>query len=55
MHTSDLSGAATSANPFIVIYGKEIYTHQVNLCKTKTEREGKFKRGSIDRFVHEVF
>ena len=33
--TSDLKSADTSANPYIVIYGEEIRTQQVNLCKNK--------------------
>lgn len=52
--TSDKSGADTSANPYIVLYGDEIRTPQVDLCKNKAERKGKFKRGACDRFVLEV-
>ena len=37
-----------------MIYGKNIRSKQVNLCKTKTEKKDKFKKGSIDRFVLEV-
>ncbi len=53
--TSNLRGADTSANPYIVIYGEEIRTQQVELCKNKAERRDKFKRGATDRFVLEVF
>lgn len=55
VYTSNLRGADTSANPYIVIYGEEIRTQQVELCKNKAERRDKFKRGSTDRFVLEVF
>jgi hypothetical protein len=55
VYTSDKRGADTSANPYIVIYGEEIRTPQVELCKNKAERRDKFKRGSTDRFVLEVF
>ena len=54
VYTSDLKGAYTSANPYIVIYGEEVRTQQVNLCKNKVERREKFKRGACDRFVLEV-
>jgi hypothetical protein len=54
VYTSDLKGADTSANPYIVMYGEEIRTQQVNLCKNKAERKEKFKRGACDRFVLEV-
>ena len=54
MFTSDKSGADTSANPYIVLYGDEVRTPQVDLCKNKAERKGKFKRGACDRFVLEV-
>jgi hypothetical protein len=47
-------GADTSANPYIVIYGKDIHSKQANLCKNKIEKKDKFKKGSIDRFVLQV-
>ena len=55
VYTSDKRGSGTSANPYIIIYGEEIRTQQVELCKNKAERIDKFKRGSKDRFVLEVF
>ena len=47
-------GADTSANPYIVLYGEDLRTQQVNLCKNRSERKDKFKRGQTDRFVLEV-
>lgn len=52
--TSDLRGADTSANPYIVIYGDEIRTKQMELCKNRAERRDKFKRGAVDKFVLEM-
>uniref|UniRef100_A0A1I8I840 PLAT domain-containing protein n=1 Tax=Macrostomum lignano TaxID=282301 RepID=A0A1I8I840_9PLAT len=49
-YTSDKSGAGTSANVFIQIYSAETQTEQALLC-SKNERSGKFKRGSVDKFV----
>lgn len=54
VYTSNKKGADTTANPYIVLYGRDMYTRQVDLCKSKLERKGKFKQGSIDRFVHEL-
>ena len=42
------------ANPYIVIYGDEIHTQKVDICKNKAERSGKFKKGAVDRFVLEL-
>ncbi len=52
--TSDLRGADTTANPFIVIYGEDIRTEQTVLCKNRAERRDKFKRGQVDRFCLEL-
>ncbi|PAA79474.1 hypothetical protein BOX15_Mlig008366g2 [Macrostomum lignano] len=52
-YTSDKSSAGTSANVFIQIYGRETQTEQKLLC-SKTDRSGKFKRGSVDKFVLEL-
>ena len=54
VYTSDSRGAETTANPYIVIYGEEVRTQQVELCKNKADRRDKFKRGAIDKFVIEV-
>ena len=51
---SDMRGADTSANPYIVLYGEEIRTQQFELCKNKAERRDKFKRGAVDKFVLEM-
>ena len=53
-HTSDLSGAGTRADVFIVIYGKDRCTSQKSLCSSKHERKESFERGNVDKFVVEV-
>lgn len=53
-YTSDKSGADTSADVYIQLFGKDNqYTQQKSLC-TKQERSGKFKKGQADVFVVEV-
>lgn len=52
--TSDKSGASTTANPYIVLYGIDIHTPKTDLCKVKAERSGKFKKGTCDKFVLEM-
>ena len=54
VHTSDLRGADTTANPYIVIYGQEMRTQKTNLCRNRAERRDKFKRGQTDRFCLEL-
>ena len=51
IHTSDVSGAGTSADVFLVICGVESSTEEVVLAKKKKES---FKRGNADMFVKEV-
>ena len=53
-YTTDKSGAATSANVYIVLYGTETVTSQKNLCSSKHERKSAFKRAGVDKFVVEV-
>ncbi len=54
VYTSDLKGADTSANPYIVLYGDQIRTQQYEICKNKADRKERFKRGTVDKFVIEV-
>ncbi|KAJ8017682.1 Lipoxygenase-likey domain-containing protein 1 [Holothuria leucospilota] len=54
IHTSDVSGAGTDADVFIVLYGREIVTSQKSLCQTKKERKEKFERNMVDKFVLEL-
>ncbi|PIK54821.1 putative lipoxygenase-likey domain-containing protein 1-like [Apostichopus japonicus] len=54
VHTSDVSGAGTDADVFIVLYGREVLTSQTSLCQTKKERKEKFERNAVDKFVVEL-
>ena len=53
--TSDLFGAGTNADVFIVLYGRfGVCTQQKRLCFNKRERTIFFERGAEDMFIVEV-
>ncbi|MBN3300355.1 LOXH1 protein, partial [Amia calva] len=53
--TSDVFGAGTNADVFIVLYGRDgICTQQKSLCVNKRERQMYFERGSADKFIVEL-
>lgn len=53
--TSDVFGAGTDADVFIVLYGqKGACTQQKPLCVNKRERRLYFERGAEDMFIVEV-
>ena len=54
MYTSDVNGAGTDADVFIVLYGREVVTSQKSLCDNKKKRKEGFEKNSIDKFVVEV-
>jgi hypothetical protein len=55
MYTSDVFGAGTDADVFIVLYGwKGLCTQQKHLCVNKRERRLFFERGAEDMFIVEV-
>lgn len=55
IYTSDVFGAGTDADVFIVMYGqKGAYTQQKQLCVNKRERRLCFERGAVDMFIVEV-
>jgi hypothetical protein len=54
VYTGDVSGAGTSANIFVVIYGAELNTGECVLAETKKKKKGCFERSSTDQFVKEV-
>lgn len=53
-YTSDVRGSDTSADVYIVLYGKDAATQQKSLCTNKSERKKCFKRGQADKFVVEL-
>lgn len=55
IYTSDVFGAGTDADVFIVLYGqKGVCTLQKHLCVNKRERRLYFERGAEDMFIVEV-
>jgi hypothetical protein len=54
VYTSDISGAGTSANVFIVLYGIDSSTKEVVLADTNKKKKGTFNKGSVDQFVKEA-
>lgn len=55
VYTSDVFGAGTDADVFIVLYGqKGVCTQQKHLCVNKRERRLYFERGAVDMFIVEV-
>ncbi|XP_033890281.3 lipoxygenase homology domain-containing protein 1-like [Acipenser ruthenus] len=54
-YTSDIYGAGTDADVFIVLYGRDsICTQQKSLCVNKRERRMYFERGAADKFIVEL-
>lgn len=55
IYTTDVFGAGTDADVFIVLYGhKGVCTQQKHLCVNKRERHLCFERGAEDMFIVEV-
>lgn len=53
--TSDIFGAGTDADVFMVLYGENgVCTHQKYLCVNKRERRMYFERGAENMFIVEV-
>lgn len=53
--TSDVFGAGTDADVFIVLYGRDaVCSQQKSLCVNKRERRMYFERGAEDMFIVEV-
>ncbi|XP_030851137.1 lipoxygenase homology domain-containing protein 1 isoform X1 [Strongylocentrotus purpuratus] len=54
VYTSDVNGAGTDADVFIVLYGREVVTTQKSLCDNKKKRKECFEKSSEDKFVVEL-
>uniref|UniRef100_A0A3Q2V469 Lipoxygenase homology PLAT domains 1a n=1 Tax=Haplochromis burtoni TaxID=8153 RepID=A0A3Q2V469_HAPBU len=53
--TSDVFGAGTDADVFIILYGRDaVCTQQKSLCVNKRERRMYFERGAEDMFIVEL-
>uniref|UniRef100_A0A8C4UPX1 Lipoxygenase homology domains 1 n=1 Tax=Falco tinnunculus TaxID=100819 RepID=A0A8C4UPX1_FALTI len=54
-YTSDIFGAGTDADVFIVLYGTDgICTQQKSLCLNKREQRMYFERNSVNQFIVEL-
>ncbi|XP_060092590.1 lipoxygenase homology domain-containing protein 1 [Heteronotia binoei] len=55
VYTSDVFGAGTDADVFIVLYGADgVCTRQKSLCQNKRERRMYFERNSVNQFIIEL-
>ncbi|KAM6301572.1 lipoxygenase homology domain-containing protein 1 [Podargus strigoides] len=55
VYTSDIFGAGTDADVFIVLYGSDgICTQQKSLCLNKREKRIYFERNSVNQFIVEL-
>ncbi|XP_075441794.1 lipoxygenase homology domain-containing protein 1 isoform X2 [Ascaphus truei] len=55
VYTSDIFGAGTDADVFIVLYGRDgVCSQQKSLCVNKRERRMYFERNSVDQFIVEL-
>ncbi|XP_068279481.1 lipoxygenase homology domain-containing protein 1 [Nyctibius grandis] len=55
VYTSDIFGAGTDADVFIVLYGSDgICTQQKSLCLNKREQRMCFERNSVNQFIVEL-
>ncbi|XP_059690106.1 lipoxygenase homology domain-containing protein 1 [Gavia stellata] len=55
VYTSDIFGAGTDADVFIVLYGTDgICTQQKSLCLNKREQRMYFERNSVNQFIVEL-
>ncbi|XP_025021880.1 lipoxygenase homology domain-containing protein 1 [Python bivittatus] len=55
VYTSDLFGAGTDADVFLVLYGADgVCTQQKSLCQNKREQRMFFKRNSVNQFIVEL-
>ncbi|KAJ7335182.1 hypothetical protein JRQ81_013123, partial [Phrynocephalus forsythii] len=55
VYTSDIFGAGTDADVFMVLYGADgVCTQQKSLCQNKRERRMFFERCSVNQFIIEL-
>ncbi|KAG8456825.1 hypothetical protein GDO86_002563 [Hymenochirus boettgeri] len=55
VYTSDIFGAGTDADVFIVLYGRDgVCSQQKSLCVNKRERRLYFERNAVDQFIVEL-
>ena len=54
MYTSDVRGAGTDADVYVVLYGADTCTQQKSLCGEKKDRKRLFERKQKDQFILQV-
>ncbi|XP_053159933.1 lipoxygenase homology domain-containing protein 1-like [Hemicordylus capensis] len=55
VYTSDIFGAGTDADVYIVLYGADgVCTSQKSLCQNKRERRMYFERNTVNQFIIEL-
>jgi hypothetical protein len=53
-YTSDIRGAGTEADVYVVLYGSDSCTSKKSLCPNKNDRKSRFDKGQAATFVVEV-
>ena len=53
-YTSDIRGAGTEADVYVVLYGRDACTSQKSICANKNDRKKLFNKGEVAKFVVEV-
>ena len=53
-YTSNIRGAGTEADVYVVLYGRDICTSQKSICPNKNDRKKRFNKGEVAKFVVEV-
>ncbi|XP_071954737.1 lipoxygenase homology domain-containing protein 1-like [Antedon mediterranea] len=54
VYTSDVNGAGTDSDVFVVLFGMDTNTTQKSLCENKKQRKECFERKKVDKFVVEL-
>jgi len=53
-YTSDIRGAGTEADVYVVLYGRDTCTSQKSLCPNKSDRKKFFNKAEVAKFVLDV-
>ena len=53
-YTSNVRGAGTEADVYVVLYGRDTCTSKKSLCPNKKDRKKLFEKGQRAQFVIEV-
>ena len=53
-YTSNIRGAGTEADVYVVLYGRDMCTSKKSICPNKNDRKKLFNKGEVAKFVVEV-